>query len=282
MVGGRVNLPRDLPESLDQIPIWGFEERSRFADLELTDRSDMSFYQRFLRDESTFRVLVIPCGPGGLTPLLASRRCQGRMEDSAPGMVALARNEVDRCGAAGRIKVAIADLLEPTVDLGRYDLAIIPREALQLFSADDQKRIVVGLSGRVRPGGGVLIDGVPLSSEGDTHEHRPDYLRRHSPNGGLTVDFRRTDGHRSLTRWRSVSEDRPGRLKVEFVYAFVEDSECRFGRFSLSLYGLSGELPRGTTNLSLVDQFGDYGGARYGPGSPKHILQFVRTAEKPR
>ncbi|MFG3307857.1 class I SAM-dependent methyltransferase [Streptomyces wuyuanensis] len=121
---------------------------------------------RWVREQlpagSVRRVLDIGSGPGAVSCLLAEVFPQAEVVavDATPGLLELARARADRTGLGDRVGTRLAELPDGLAELGPADLVWASGS---LHHVGDQRAVLTGLAGLLRPGGllALLEGGLP-------------------------------------------------------------------------------------------------------------------------
>jgi SAM-dependent methyltransferase len=146
-----------------------YSRRAEVYDVEYVEDRDRDFVLSLIAQ--TDRVLEVPCGAGRLSRWVATKAAELTVVDLEPNMVARALKSA--CPRArARLGGRVADMR--TLDLGReYDVALIPREALQLLAPADAAGALAAVGAHVAPGGLMFVD---LAMFNDAHDPPdPDY-----------------------------------------------------------------------------------------------------------
>lgn len=111
---------------------------------------------------SVRRVLDVGSGPGAVSCLLAEVFPQAEVVavDATPGLLELARARADRTGLGDRVGTRLAELPDGLAELGPADLVWASGS---LHHVGDQRAVLTGLAGLLRPGGllALLEGGLP-------------------------------------------------------------------------------------------------------------------------
>jgi len=249
-----------------------YSRRAAIYEVEYQESRDVPFVLSLLRD-GVDRVIELPCGAGRLSQHLASHVASLDVIDLEPEMVAravdLARAANPDCVVNGHVQ----DMRN--IDLGHHaDLAIIPREALQLVPPEDGKKVLASVARCIAAGGCILVDLASFNHQDGARD--PDYFRPGQPNGASIPDWSRAlpDGgvlHRS-------SSQRDEGLSIVFDLHYMQESEpsqnwssqMRIYRYGINW--LASSAPPGTR---LEQLYGDYDRTPLDPSS-RRILALYR------
>lgn len=125
-------------------------------------RSKAAFRDRLaLFTASVARVVSVPgkvvdfgCGPGVIALALARMGHEVLAVDGAPTMIEVARASAERSGLQTRMKFAVMDAADMSLESNAYDCVVC---SSVLEYVDDDSRLVAELVNAVRPGGYLII-----------------------------------------------------------------------------------------------------------------------------
>ncbi|MDE3080693.1 MAG: class I SAM-dependent methyltransferase [Paracoccaceae bacterium] len=171
-----------------------YSQRAAIYEVEYTESRDVTFVLSLLGDGIS-RVIEVPCGAGRLSRHLAPRVAELHLVDLESDMVTratgAARGAAPDCSVHGHVQdMRLLDLNQTA------DLAILPREALQLVPPEDGCRVLAAVARHIRLGGRIVVDLARFAHHGGVRD--PDYFRPGHPDGVVTPDWSRAlpDGGR--------------------------------------------------------------------------------------
>lgn len=230
---------------------------------ELEGRPDRRFWARVGGDHPGARVLEVGCGTGRVTGLLAPRVADVTAVDLSPEMLGRARRRFSGRPSVSLVRAdALALPLAPA-----FDLAVAANGVFSHLLEDEERlRALRQIRGRLRPGGGLLIDAFWLSRErrADCAPPAGDRRRRTIGDGGLEVE----------EAWLCDPED--GRCRVRFRYRHpdgdVEEAETVLRPWT------EGEVHRllAEADLRVTATWGDYGRGGWTPDSTRLVVRARR------
>lgn len=141
-------------------PIWD-EERSLHAAADTVETAILDT----IGDEPILRLLDVGTGTGRMLQLFADRAARAVGLDSSHSMLAVARANLERAGAANW-ELRQGDVHSPPLDAASFDMVVIHQV---LHYLDDPSRAIAEAARLVAPGGRLLVV--------DFAPHRHDFLR---------------------------------------------------------------------------------------------------------
>lgn len=251
------------------------ERASHYAD-EYTDLRDVDFLCRFIVPGETC-VLEIPCGAGRISASLACLAKRLIIVDLDAGMVAATLRMLKSAGLASNALGMCADMRTITIT-ERVDLALVPREALQLLTPVQGMRALAAIARCVAPGGAIVID-LATFSPSELCIGDPDYFDPGRLNGVWSKDWTRAvSDTANLTRYSAQYVDQRS-VTLRFRYEKREVSGAR-QRWAASMclhrYDLAWirrSLPSG---VSIEAVYGSYDHGNFALGSSRLIVVLRR------
>jgi SAM-dependent methyltransferase len=243
---------------------------------EYIDTRDLEFLSKLISHGHS-RVLEVPCGAGRVSVNLGQAAKHLIVVDIEPGMVASVLNRLRDAGLSAKTTGVCADMR--TLQLAEdVDLAVVPREALQLLTPDDGKAALAAIGGHVAPGGAMMID-VATFAPSDRCLGDPDYYDPNRSAGTWHVDWTRRTADGSMLTRHSAQYDDERSILIEFRYLCVGpdnsrdewSATMRLYRYDLDWFHKS--VPQG---FSIETVQGDYDGSPHGPDSSRLIVLFRR------
>ena len=241
-----------------------YSRRAGIYDVEYVEQRDYAFVEELLGD-GTLRALEVPCGAGRLSTRLAQKTAALTLVDLEPAMVEKAA--LACAGRQAEIRAEVADMRELDIK-SVFDVALIPREALQLLSPDDGRKAVSAIGAHVDAGGLLFVDLATFQANKEIPTD-PDYFDPDRSDDVWKTNWTRNlaDGS-SLTR-SSAQRQEAGSIHIRLAYHIAHPmgaqdrwrSEMRLFRYERNW--LDDATPDGM-NLDAV-----YGGYDYSPFSDK-------------
>ena len=130
--------------------------------------------------------------------------------------VAAARAAAPECAVSGHVQDMRSLLLDHSVDL-----AILPREGLQMVPPRDGQKVLCALASHIVPGGCILVDLARFC--GGEGARDPDYYKPGQPDGVFSPDW--TCALPDGTRLRRRSAQRVDGDSIVFDLNYVQESE---------------------------------------------------------
>jgi SAM-dependent methyltransferase len=250
-----------------------YSRRAEIYDVEYVEDRDRDFVLSLIGE--TDRVLEIPCGAGRLSRWIAAKAAELTVVDLEPNMVA--RTLERACpGAKARVGGRVADMR--TLDLGReYDVALIPREALQLLAPAEAARALAAIGSHVARGGLMFVDLATFTpARGD-----PDYYDRAAADGTWRANWtRRLEAGAELTR-RSRQTLEKDAILFELDYRIHGDgretdswqSGMRLFRYDRAFVEAAAPL-----GMSLIAIYGGYDKTDFSAVAPRLLALYQKSA----
>jgi SAM-dependent methyltransferase len=259
-----------------------YSRRARFYDIEYAECRDVGFIRSLINDGVT-SVLEVPCGAGRVSKWIAREISELTIVDIEPEMVARAAETAARSGHGVNLSGEVCDMLNLAL-AQRFDLAIMPREALQLLPPMQGARALAAVGSHVVSGGHLFLDLATFSGHKKASAD-PDYYDPTRRDGTWEIDFTRrlADGARLTRRSAQYHDgnsilfelqheiDRPG-LQME-CWA----SQMRLHRYERSWIDTT--VPKGMT---LEAVYGDYDRSKFSNMSPRMLVLYRNDGSKAR
>jgi SAM-dependent methyltransferase len=224
-------------------------------------------------------VLEIPCGAGRATRRLASTGREIVAADLEPAM--LDANAALFPGGRPPANLTLVQADMRAVDLGRrFDLILVPREAIQLLAEDGEvAAALAALARHLAPSARLMLDLAPLGlvsppAERDLHLG-PGYLDPSAPPGAWIDEWTRDAGPARLSRRRRQAAPERDRIRIDFEYE-AEDPDHGMRRWSSSMI-MRDHSPAAIADLAAAaglrpaEILGAYDGRPYRPGDPRLV-----------
>jgi SAM-dependent methyltransferase len=249
-----------------------YSRRAEVYEVEYTEDRDRDFVLSLIGETS--RVLEVPCGAGRLSRWIAAKAAELTVVDLEPKMVARAL-ESAKPGARARLDGQVADMRR--LNLGReFDLALIPREALQLLAPVDGARAIAAVGAHVAAGGLMLVDLATFNARAD-----PDYYDGAAVDGAWRDNWTRRLGPDAVLARRSRQMFEKDAILFELDYRIRRDgrkaeawqSEMRLFRYDGSF--IEASKPVG---MSLVGMYGEYNKTSYSAVASRLLALYQRYA----
>lgn len=257
-----------------------YSRRAAIYEVEYVETRDVEFVRSLIRPGHS-RVLEIPCGAGRLSRRISDLARRLTLVDLEPEMAARACRAAAATPGAGEIAATAADMRSLAL-AEDFDLALVPREALQLLPPAQGATALAAVGRHIVPGGRMLVDLAAFATT--THDPPdPDYYDPARPDGAWRQDWvRKVDAATRLSRW-SAQRHEPDGSAISFTLRYEVDrgtharetwqSEMTLHRYSQSW--LADNTPAGWVLETL---YGGYGGAAWTPCSSRAIAVFHKTA----
>jgi SAM-dependent methyltransferase len=222
-------------------------------------------------------VLEVPCGAGRLSRRLAQKAAELTIVDVEPKMVARA---LAACAGGGaRVVGEIADMR--TLDLGRvFDVALIPREALQLLAPTDAARALSAIGAHLASGGLLFVD-LSMFRRADRARPDPDYYDEAAADGVWLKNWTRRLADGSQLIRRSVQRHEPNaiafRLDYRVRHANGERRRWR-SRMRLFLYDRDWVERATPPGMRLEHAYGDYDKTEFSSVAPRLLALYRKSA----
>ncbi|MEM0935714.1 MAG: class I SAM-dependent methyltransferase [Pseudomonadota bacterium] len=251
-----------------------YSRRAAIYEVEYQDTRDVPFVLSLLQGGVSW-VIEAPCGAGRLSRHLAPRLAALDVIDLEPGMVARAVSAARSASATCQVTGHVQDMRDITLD-SRADLAILPREGLQLVPPEDGKRVLASLARYLVPGGVIFVDLARFCHSKGAPD--PDYFRPCQADGRASLDWSRKLPDGGILHRSSSHRDEGGSLVFDLTYVQESvatqkwSSQMRIFRYSIDW--LEASAPPGTR---LEKLYGAYDRTPPGPAS-RRILALFRKA----
>jgi SAM-dependent methyltransferase len=258
-----------------------YSERAKFYEVEYVEERDFAFIDTLL-GVGRLSVLEVPCGAGRLSGRLAQRAAELTLVDLEPAMVAKAALAATEVNGSVQIHTKVQDMRN--LDLGRsVELALIPREALQLMPPSEGIQAIAAVAAHIVGGGLLFIDVATFRTREGQAAADPDYFDPDRDDDAWRVDWIRDlpDGSR-LTRQSAQCQEATSVLvrlayKIEHKLGGAETwcSEMRLYRYDPNWFG-----PATPDGMTLESVYGDYDGSPFSDVSPR-LLAIYRKSNSP-
>jgi SAM-dependent methyltransferase len=251
-----------------------YSRRAAVYQVEYQEARDVPFVLSLL-DDTVRRVIELPCGAGRLSRHIAGRVAALDVVDLEPEMVSRAVDAARAAGPECAVTGHVQDMRHLSL-VGRADLAVIPREGLQLVPPDDGRKVLQAVAAHIAPGGRILVDLARFGGDGGAGRRDPDYFKPGQPDGVISPDWTRDMPGGGRLHRSSAQTDEGASILFALHYRQEPEaeqawsSEMRIYRYSSAWVEAS--APPGTR---LEQVFGDYDRAPPGPGAPR-ILALYR------
>jgi len=249
-----------------------YSRRAKNYEVEYQEERDVSFLLSFF-DSSVRRVIELPCGAGRLSRHLARKAETLHVLDLEPEMVARAVDVASAAAPGCDVHGHIQDMCSLSLD-HCFDLAILPREGLQLVSPRDGAKVLHTLAAHIVPGGCILIDLARFCGYGDQRD--PDYYKPEQLDGVFSMDWTRSLPGGALLHRHSAQTDEGDSIVFDLNY--IEESESPVAWSSqMRIYRYDCEWVKSLSleGLQLESLYGDYDRSPPGPGTHR-ILALYR------
>lgn len=253
-----------------------YRDRAAIYTVEYQESRDLPFVLSLIGDRVR-HVIEMPCGAGRLSRHLAPRVERLDVVDLEPDMVARAVDSARRASPSTRVEGHVQDMSELSLpDASGADLAIIPREALQLVPPEDGRRVLAAVAGHLAVGGRLLVDLATFTGVSDPPD--PDYFKPRMPFEAWSEDWVRALPDGRVLRRASKQSEVPGAIHFEMKYSLGSDFEQQWSS-SMTLYRYSctwidESVP---TGLRLEHVYGGYDRSSPGPASRRLLALYVKS-----
>jgi SAM-dependent methyltransferase len=249
-----------------------YSRRAEVYEVEYVEDRDREFVLSLIGGNA--RVVEIPCGAGRLSRWIAGEAAELTVVDLEPKMVARALERARR-GARARLDGRVADMRK--LDLGReFDLALIPREALQLLAPADGARALAAVGSHVAPGGLMFVDLATFAGAGGD----PDYYDAAADGVWRENWTRRLGAGAELTR-RSQQTRESDAILFELDYRIRRDgceTESWRSRMRLFRYDRKWVEAAAPRHMSLTAIFGGYDKTDFSAIAPRLLALYRKCA----
>ncbi|RVI32110.1 class I SAM-dependent methyltransferase [Sinorhizobium meliloti] len=254
-----------------------YSRRAGIYEVEYVEDRDYAFVDGLL-DRPGLRVLEVPCGVGRLSSRLARKAADLMLVDIEPVMVEKAAKAAAAASSTTCIRTTTCDMR--TLDLdAAFDVALVPREALQLLSPDDGKKAISAIGRHIVVGGLLFVDLATFrATNGPLTD--PDYFDPGRGDGTWQVDWMRdlADGFRLVrhsAQWQEADS-----ILIELSYEIanprgVQDSwrsQMRLFRYDRDWLD---SAPADGMVLEAV--YGDYDRSSFSDASPRMLAMYRRA-----
>jgi SAM-dependent methyltransferase len=249
-----------------------YSRRAAVYDVEYAEERDVGFILGLVGGAAP-SVLEVPCGAGRLSLRIAPRAGRLTVVDLEPEMVARTVAALDRQGHGGRVSGRVADMRELRLE-ERFDLALIPREALQLLPPEEGRQALAAVAAHVAPGGRLAVD---LATFRPGMGGDPDYYDPARTDGIWATDWTRNLPDGSQLVRQSAQHHEAASIRFELRYRVLggaaEDwtSGMRLHRYNRGW--IDDARPDG---MAVEAVHGDYDGSDFTGDSPRLIALYRR------
>lgn len=253
--------------------------RAPLYSIEYDESEDLDFLVSLVSPR-TASVLEIPCGAGRATRRLVPTGRDIVAADIEPAMLAASMARYPESQPPENLTLVQADMRN--VDLARrFDLILVPREAVQLLLEDEEIVAALTALGRhLAPSARLMLDLAPLgliSPVAERERHLcPGYFDPSAPFGTWIAEWTRDVEKARLTRHRRQSRLAQGRVRIDFEYE-AEDPDDGTRQWSSSMVLRDHSLESiselvAAAGLRPISVLGAYDGKPYCPGDPRLVL----------
>lgn len=253
-----------------------YSRRAAVYDVEYAEERDVGFILGLVGGAAP-SVLEVPCGAGRLSLRIASRAGRLTVVDLEPEMVARTVAALERQGHGGRVRGRVADMRGLRLE-ERFDLALIPREALQLLPPEEGRLALAAVAAHVAPGGRLALDLATFRPvPGGPPD--PDYYDPARTDGAWATDWTRTlpDGAQ-LVRQSAQHHDATS-IRFDLQYRVLEGgraAEDWTSGMRLYRYGRGWVDEARPAGMAVEAVHGDYDGSDFTGDSPRLIALYRR------
>ena len=258
-----------------------YRRRATIYRAEYKEERDFYFLSSFIRT-SGMSILEVPCGVGRLSVWLSGLVDELTIVDLESDMVSRAKEAIEKLDGDTTINAVVGDVR--SLNLGQsFDLAIVPREALQLFSPIDGKQVLSSVSNHLKAGGVMIIDCATFNESQIGDNPDPDYFDPAGQKKEWKKNWTRAleDGsNRCLIRW-SNQYDHGQILEFKFRYDIEQDGRCveRWSSgMNLYRYPLGWMVSNCPDGSVLQTLYGDYDKSPLEKDSLRMIGIFMKTS----
>ncbi|WP_284164180.1 class I SAM-dependent methyltransferase [Frigidibacter sp. SD6-1] len=255
-----------------------YSDRAKVYEVEYVEERDFAFVDTLL-GAGGLRVLEVPCGAGRLSGRIARKAAELTLVDLEPAMVAKAAVAARASNGSIHIHTEVQNMR--TLDLGRsVDLAIIPREALQLLPPSEGMEALAAVSAHLVEGGLLFVDVATFRAGPGPAAADPDYFNASREDDAWGVDWTRDlpDGSR-LTRQSAQRQD-DASILLRLAYEIKDKlhgveswrSEMRLYRYDPGWFG-----PATPDGMTLESVCGDYDGSPVSDLSPRLLAMYRKS-----
>ncbi|WP_225767862.1 class I SAM-dependent methyltransferase [Inquilinus sp. Marseille-Q2685] len=253
-----------------------YSRRAAVYDVEYTEERDVGFILGLV-GQAAPSVLEVPCGAGRLSLRIAPYAGRLTVVDLEPEMVARTVAALEREGHGGRIRGRVADMRELRLE-ERFDLALIPREALQLLPPEEGRQALAAAAAHVAPGGRLAVDlATFLPVPGGAPD--PDYYDPARTDGVWATDWIRTLSDGSQLVRQSAQHHDGMSIRFDLQYRVLQGGRVaedwaagmRLHRYSRGW--IDDARPDG---MAVEAVHGDYDGSDFTGDSPRLIALYRR------
>lgn len=235
----------------------GYDQRAEFYHLEQDGQHDFEFYQRQARKHRG-PSLIIPCGAGRLLGALGNLN-NIVYADLEPQMIEQVRRHLVQRGKAISDAQIINLLSIEVASEQKFEMIIIPAEAIQMFAEDDVRCILQNLAALLSPTGCILLDIAHFRSTPQSSTEAPSYYDE-TQNGQQWLSWERQNGDSIISRYITHQEQHSF-IEFTFDYVIIRAAETTNHRAKLKLWRHSEETIRTAclcTPLEITEKFNGY------------------------
>ncbi|WP_419735692.1 methyltransferase domain-containing protein [Pseudomonas sp. COR18] len=235
----------------------GYDQRAEFYHLEQDGKHDFEFYQR-QACQHRGPGLVIPCGAGRLLGALGNLN-NIVYADLEPQMIEQVRRHLDQRGKAISDAQIINLLSIEFSPEQKFEMIVIPAEAIQMFSENDVCCILQNLATLLSPTGCILVDIAHFRSTPQTSAEAPSYYDK-TQNGKQWLSWERKNGDSIISRYVTHQEQH---YFIDFTFDYVirRANEVTNHQAKLKLWRHSEETIRIaclSASLEITETFNSY------------------------
>ncbi|MGV1832994.1 class I SAM-dependent methyltransferase [Agrobacterium vitis] len=254
-----------------------YSRRAEIYEVDYVEDRDYAFVDDLL-GRPGLRVLEVPCGAGRLSRLLARKAADLTLVDIEPAMVDKAAKAATAASSTTCIRTATCDMRALDLDAG-FDVALVPREAIQLLSPDDARKAISAISRHIVVGGFLFVDFATFRATNKL-SNDPDYFDLGRRNGAWRMDWERDlAGGLKLAR-RSAQLQEADSILIELSYEITDLIEVKDSwRSRMRLFKYDREWLESATADGMVLEavFGDYDRSSFSDTSPRMLAIYRRT-----
>lgn len=254
-----------------------YSRRAAVYHVEYAEERDVGFI-RGLIGTTGLRVLEVPCGAGRLSVRIAALASRLTIVDIEPEMVARAIAAIRRHGHGDRVQGRVADMRNLDI-ADRFDLALIPREALQLLPPDGGRRALAAVAAHVISGGRLVVD-LATFRPTPARPPDPDYYAPGRTDGIWATDWTRPLPDGSQLVRRSAQTHDGSSIQFDLRYEVLGPGRAADNWTSgmrLYRYGrdwIEDAVPNG---MAVEAVHGSYDGSDFTGDSPRLIAIYRRS-----
>jgi SAM-dependent methyltransferase len=251
-----------------------YSRRAVVYDVEYAEERDVGFILSLVGGAAP-SVLEVPCGAGRLSLRIAPYAGRLTVVDLEPEMVTRTVAALERQGHGHRVRGRVADMRELRLE-ERFDLALIPREALQLLPPEEGRQALAAVAAHVAPGGRLAVD---LATFRPGMGGDPDYYDPARADGVWATDWTRPlpDGSQ-LVRQSAQHHDGTS-IRFDLQYRVLRGgraAEDWTSGMRLHRYGRGWIDEARPDGMAVEAVHGDYDGSDFTGDSPRLIALYRR------